>query len=359
MAAIPLLIYDKGFCETVEGALFNPPSELFSGSQMSFYSLAKQGWSQCPLGYWAYVAIDALGRRIVVPGIYASDKATPRRKFPNYPLKFSTQQIEKFLNSHLELPDRVRKDRDTEVNNLTHDLRALGTEIYHTALITRDRFGDLSAEQVRANLQQIIDSQQMMSLRLDIIDYESGSSARRPHETFSMFPKVDKVLKTFSGRMRSKNITYKIEGRSYNHVQGPPIFDIVPFVIIENALKYSPFKSELVIRFQDEVGKSIVRFESYGPKISPKEKSRIFDRNFRGDAAAQIESSGSGIGLYAAKTITETHFRGRIFVNQFDNFLWLDGQEYFPTRFTIVLPAMSEEEAATSQIRPKRRSLKH
>lgn len=355
MAAIPLLIYDKGFCEVVEGALFNPPSELFTGAQMSFYSLARQGWSQCPLGYWVYVAIDALGRRIAVPGIRLADKPAPKRKFPNYPLQFTSQQIEKFLLSHLELPDRVRKERDTEVNNLTHDLRALGTEIYHTALITRDRHGDLSDEQVRGNLQQIIDAQQMMSLRLDIIDYESGSSAKRPHETFSIFPKIDKVLKTFSGLIRSKNISARIDGKSYNSVQGPPIFEIVPFVIIENALKYAPFRSEITIRLQDDDGKAVVRFDSFGPKISPKEKIRIFDRNFRGDAAAQMESSGSGIGLYAAKTITETHFKGRIFVNQLDGVLWVDGVEYFSTRFTVVLPAISEEDAATLQIRPKRR----
>lgn len=249
MAAIPLLIYDKGFCERVKGALFNPPTELFSGAQMSFYSLAEQGWSRCPLGYWVYVAIDALGRRIVVPGIYATDRQGPKRKFPDYPLKFSSAQIEDFLTSHLELPEKVRHDRDNEVNNLTHDLRALGTEIYHTALITRDRYNYLNHEQVRSNLQQIIDSQQMMSLRLDIIDYESGSSAKRPHEHFSVFPKIDKVLKTFAGKMRSKGITFRIEGKSFDFVQGPPIFEIVPFVIIENALKYAPYKSELIVKF--------------------------------------------------------------------------------------------------------------
>ena len=349
MAAIPLLIFDGGFCEILEGTLFNPATEFFSGSQRSFYSLAKPGWQRCPLGYGVYAAHDALGRKIVVPAIYLTDEAAPKRKFPNHPLKFSRKQVEAFAQSHLSVTDAIRDQRDTEFKNLTHDLRAISTEIYHGALAARDNPQSLANPELRTQLELIINSQQMMSIRLDIIDYESGLSSGRPKEYIDPFPKIDKVLKCFSGKMRSKRVTSSFEGRSRDQIYGPPIFEIVPFVIAENALKYAPHGSEIIVRFQEEDNKVIIRFESYGPKIHAKEKTRIFEKSYRGEAVKESSRSGSGIGLFAAKTIIESHFSGKVFVNQLDDHIYVNSEQFWVTRFTIIVPAF--ESASQSKLR--------
>src|SRR3546814_1933589 len=94
MAAIPIVIFDGGFCEIKPGTLISPPAEFFSVSQKSFYALAKAGWQRCPLGYGVYSAIDPLGRKIVIPGIYVLGDKPPKSKFPNYPLKFTKRSEE-------------------------------------------------------------------------------------------------------------------------------------------------------------------------------------------------------------------------------------------------------------------------
>tara|TARA_B100000678_G_scaffold2071_1_gene1840 strand:- start:351 stop:1394 length:1044 start_codon:yes stop_codon:yes gene_type:complete len=343
MAAIPILIYDKGFVDLQEGTLLSPPIELFSGAQKAYYSRAPFGWSACPLGYQVYCARDDLGRRIVIPGTYPPNSSSPKRKFPQYPLRFSKAQIENFAASHLNVVENVREQRDREFKNLTHDLRAIGNEIYHGALAAREALGQGNRQKAEEKINLIVNSQQMMSLRLDIVDYEGGLSSERPKDLIDPYPKVDKVLRSFSGKFASRRMSYNIHGRTRNKIFGPPIFEIVPFVIIENALKYAPHSSEITIRYQEDEGKTIIRFESLGPRITEAENKKIFQKDYRGDAAKEAGRSGSGIGLFAAKTIVEEHFDGKIFVNQLEQEAIIGGEHFFNTRFTVVLPSENDD----------------
>lgn len=356
MAALSIVKFDSGFSEIIRGSLLDCPIEFFSNAKMAFYQACKAGWSICPLGYHTYAAFDSMGRKFVVPGNCVPGGTSPKRKFPNWAIRFNKTNIEKFLAPHLEVSAEVRQQRDTEFKNLTHDLRAISSEIYHTALNAKFKAESRSEMDLAAAIGATIDAQQMMSLRLDIVDYESGHSASRPKEFISVFKKTEKVLKCFSNRMVHRNIRYRTDGRQFKNVFGPPIFEIIPFVITENAVKYAPAGSEILVRFEENDKDIIVRFESYGPKIKDSEKYKIFDQHFRGDAARQSERSGAGIGLYAAKTLLESQFNGSIYVNQLEQSIWQDGNVLYLTRFTIVLP-ITEEIAAVRSISHRKRRL--
>lgn len=318
------------------------PAEFFTISQMAFYKSCKSGWSRCPLGYATYAAYDSMGRKLVVPGIIVPDEPAPNRKFPNHPLRYSKSSVEKFLAPHIGVSEEVKSQRDKEFKNLTHDLRAISTEIYHTALSAK-REGELRGQADIVNaIETVLAAQQMMSLRLDIVDYESGHSAGRPKEQVPVFKKVDKVVRCFANKLAHRKIIAKVDGRSFGATYGPPIFEIVPFVIVENAVKYAPFGSELTVRFEENEQEIIVRFESFGPKIKESEREKLFDQHFRGEAARRSDTVGSGIGLFAARTILETQFNGKIFVNQLDQNMWCDGDILYLTRFTIIVPRSDE-----------------
>lgn len=342
MFAIPVIIFDNGFVHQHRGDLLNPPAELFSPYQMSFYSNCKVGWQRCPLGYHAYAQMDSLGRKTVFPAIALDCQSAPSRKFPSYPLRFSKDKIEAYARGLLGVSTEIRSQRDEELLNLAHDLRAAGTEIYHSALNAKKLAEQISDANLHDFLEVIVNAQQMMSLRLDIIDYESGLSSTRPRELIGPRSKIDKVIRSFSGKMRSRNITWRVQGNCTDFLIGPPIFEIVPFVIIENALKYAPYGRTIVVRFEEGVTNVIIRFESMGPLISDKEKLLIFNKKYRGEAVQGGRTKGSGIGLFAAKTITETHFGGQIFVNQTGDEVWMDGTAYRMTRFTLILPTVKD-----------------
>ncbi|WP_082698142.1 sensor histidine kinase [Novosphingobium fuchskuhlense] len=347
MTSIPYIVVDKGLITINEGILINLPTEFFSVAQKSFYAGAKSGWHRCPLGYQTFSVLDALGRKIVFPGILDASQPSPNRKFPNHPLRFSRIQIEKYAASHLDIFEKIREQRDAEFRNLTHDLRAISTEIYHGSLNIREsveRALPADSSEIQSKVDLIINAQSMMSIRLDIIDYESGLTSGRPQDYIQPYPKVHKVLRCFDGKLKARRITWKIEGQCRREILGPSIFEIVPFVIVENALKYAPHGSNILVRFEEKENEIIIRFESLGPKIKDSEKNKIFDRDYRGESVRNSSQTGSGIGLFAAKTIAESHFKGRIFVNQFDAEYWDDGECFYETRFTVVLPTQDSSQ---------------
>ena len=66
-----------------------------------------------------------------------------------------------------------------------------------------------------------------------------------------------------------------------------------------------------------------------GIGFTPDEKSRVFEKFFRGSRAVHMSPDGSGLGLFIAKTVVEGH-GGR---------LAFSTEEGKGARFTISLPA--------------------
>lgn len=76
--------------------------------------------------------------------------------------------------------------------------------------------------------------------------------------------------------------------------------------LIDNALKYSDPKTPLSIRVYDTDGTVAVEITNHGQAISAEEKSRIFDRFYRGPAVRK-KIPGSGLGLTIAQSIVRAH----------------------------------------------------
>jgi len=75
---------------------------------------------------------------------------------------------------------------------------------------------------------------------------------------------------------------------------------------LENALKYSPEGSPLDISAQLKGGKIVIAVADRGPGIEENERSRIFDKFFRG-RRHRFDTKGTGMGLAIAKGIVEAH----------------------------------------------------
>lgn len=355
MTAITVLRFDRDNTEVMRGALMDCPPEFLQAAQIRFYRDMKPGWAKCPQKYWAFAAYDAMGRKLVIPALSPSDEQRERRRFGDLGLTFTKTQIENFLSPHLIASQTVRDERDTEFRNLTHDLRAMGAEIYSTALSARILAEQKSPELVDP-LDSVLAAQQMLSVRLDVVDYESGFAASRPHQRIPVYRKIDKVLKCFGSAFRKKSMSYEKLGANFARISGPPIFELIPFVIVENSIKYSPKGGKLDIIFEENSDQVNVRFSSLGPRLTHNEKNRIFDRNFRGQAAQEYQGSGSGIGLFGAKTLTEVHFGSEISAFQDDREVWVDGKKFYSTEMLLSFPILDHDNPQFRQRRLRRRS---
>lgn len=108
----------------------------------------------------------------------------------------------------------------------------------------------------------------------------------------------------------------------------------VVFTLVDNAAKYSPVGSTIVVSAEPaETRFLVVAVESAGDGIPVALRERVFDKFFRatrdGDASDARQPKGSGMGLAVAKGIVEAH-GGRIWIEE--------GSEGRATRVAFTLP---------------------
>lgn len=77
--------------------------------------------------------------------------------------------------------------------------------------------------------------------------------------------------------------------------------------LIENAIKYSPKNSQIIIHLQKEKKKIVLNVTDFGVAISDDEKNKVFEKFYRSNHAKVKNISGSGLGLFLCKKIMQKH----------------------------------------------------
>ena len=134
-----------------------------------------------------------------------------------------------------------------------------------------------------------------------------------------------------------KATTISINSGSYLHILAYPSFEMIPLLLIENAVKYSyGHNDEVSIDFQEEDNnKLIVTISSYSPYCSKEESTQIFEKGFRGKNAKKI-SDGSGIGLYFVKMLCDLHNIEISAESDSSRIAEISGVAYAPFKYTLI-----------------------
>ena len=98
--------------------------------------------------------------------------------------------------------------------------------------------------------------------------------------------------------------------------------------LLENAIKYSPENSRVLVSTEERDGYIVVQFADQGNGIPADEISHVFMKFYRSKSAKSSSVKGSGLGLYLAKYFVELH-KGRIS---------LDSSYGQGSTFTVELP---------------------
>ena len=123
---------------------------------------------------------------------------------------------------------------------------------------------------------------------------------------------LDEVIVKCEYAAKQKNITIQTEFETLFSLKMD--VDLIRQVfsnLIENAIKYSPENSRVLVSSEERDGHVVVQIADQGYGIPTDEIGHVFMKFYRSKSAKSSVIKGSGLGLYLAKYFVELH-RGRI-----------------------------------------------
>ncbi len=220
-------------------------------------------------------------------------------------------QAEKNFIDNKQLQDKtfIIDNVSHEVNKLNAQIKERCDNIFATYQLDQDGI-TIDAEmtnKLQQEIRTIYVASSMVFSRFMLYDYESDSKNYLRGQIFdcNVYKKFDKICKIFKN-YRKKGVITKIEGNSHKAIKAYQSFEMIPLLIIENAVKYSFPGQTVKINFIERDSDLIVTIESKGPYIPEEEISKLYEKGYRGEQAKQV-ADGSGIGLYFVKLICDIH----------------------------------------------------
>ena len=282
-------------------------------------SEASTGSYCCPHGLTSYV-YEGADKKIVFSGIRVkefydrkkSKSISAQECVYNPVIDESTcisiaKEIALSLFEKRELEEKLEAIRD-----LLHETRSLnGQSKNHIDVLWESNNDESSIEPnvMLETLKNVHVSSFMISNRFAYFDsiLNPTLSSGEPYPA-NIFKKFDKMRKLLKGYLRKnvwisidtdEQITYK-----YNIY---PSFETLLFIILENAIKYSPPNLPVDVSLKEKDALLDVTISSTGPYCEENEILRLCDKGFRSENAKIMQKSGQGFGLNFAKKICETH----------------------------------------------------
>jgi signal transduction histidine kinase len=180
----------------------------------------------------------------------------------------------------------------------------------------------------------------------DVIRGEQGSLNDTQRVALDTISKSSEELTEFIGsilslsRIESKEMKLQLRSRDVNqilrdclrkveylaskknieiHLELEPLFsfkvdqDLLKTVftnLLENAIKYSPENTKILLSTEEVEGEVIIQIADQGRGIPPEDIPHIFERFYRA-RNSRVNTAGNGLGLYLAKYFVELH-HGRV-----------------------------------------------
>lgn len=217
------------------------------------------------------------------------------------------------------LLDAVTHDFRTPLTSIKASATAMLADLYASE---RDNIASQIDNEGRKEMLQVIDEE---ADRLDrfvdgltkLARIDAGDM-RLQFQPASLEEIITAALRRAEPRTRTHRLEVWIDDLPSVTVDDQAISEAI-YTLIDNAAKYSPPESPIIVRATQQNEKAVViTVEDRGPGIRAELRDRVFEKFFRamrdGDIADR-RSSGSGMGLAIARGIVDAH-GGRIWVEE-------------------------------------------
>lgn len=216
------------------------------------------------------------------------------------------------LKEELEKLKAVHKTVSQVLEGTLHEVRRFSSEISgHSEQLARSLNESNGIGVNAAELSStIFYTSGMLAARLAFADLELNPAGVGKQTRFSsgIYKKFEKSKHILSSKARAKGIKIRFVGSSFYTSELLQAFELVPFVLFENAIKYSPENEEIIVDFDEPTsGTLVVKMSSVGPMVSAAEIPQLVVRGSRGGNALKSSIAGDGLGLYLVNLLCALH----------------------------------------------------
>jgi PAS domain S-box-containing protein len=240
--------------------------------------------------------------------------------------------VERDITKEIEI-DRMKSDF---ISIASHQLRTPLTSLrWLMEMLGDTRNGPLNRAQqtlinkMKGSMKLILD---IVTGLLDMTRLESGKMSISP-ETVQLGQFIQSIVDEIKQKYEEKKQTIHVEilDSIDSVIFDPKLIRNVYINLLTNAIKYSPEKKTIGIKVykKEENFVSEITDEGYG--IPKDQQDKIFQRFFRARNITNLETEGTGLGLYLVKMII-TSCKGNI---------WFESHEGTGTTFSFSLPLLN------------------
>jgi signal transduction histidine kinase len=196
------------------------------------------------------------------------------------------------------------------IANISHDFRSPLTSIKGYAKALQD--GTIPYEMKDKYLDIILfESERLEKLTTSLLELNNLSNRQvmLSINTFDINQIIKKTAESFEGICKEKKITLKLSlfsAESFVDADQGKIQQVL-YNLIDNAIKFSPVKSDIYITTIERGDKVLVSIKDNGIGIAKEDLKKIWDRFFKTDPSRGKDKTGTGLGLAIVKEIVTAH----------------------------------------------------
>lgn len=207
--------------------------------------------------------------------------------------------------------ENLEQSRKSFISNASHELRSPLTSIqgFLQAMLDGTIGEDDREKYLRIVLRETKRLSSLINSMLDLSRMESGKYQLKPSR-FEINSAIRQVIERFEPNLIKKEVQLDVDFvRETNYVYADKDKIIQVLVnLIDNAIKYSPAYSRILVTTQIHGKKLYVTVKDNGFGISKKDQLFIWDRFYMADKArTPTKSKGTGLGLSIVKKIIDDH----------------------------------------------------
>ena len=211
------------------------------------------------------------------------------------------------------MADHLDKNNEYQLRflaNISHDFRSPLTSIKGFANAMRDGVipPDLYPKYL-GTISYEADRLEKLTHNLTVLNDLDVNRHKLNMEVFDINQVILQVLQSSEelGRQGSIRLTRRFENETLMVRADEEKIQQVLYNLIDNAIKFSPSDSEVVVQTYCTKKKAFISVKDHGKGIAKDELAKIWDRFYKSDSSRGKDRKGSGLGLSIVRDIINAH----------------------------------------------------